>query len=215
MKYIAGNEIKSHSDDFKEGIAYRDHKISFVLNRINGKRVLDLGCVMHNPNNMASKYWLHKAIKEKSSELVGLDLYEDGVKRLCESGYNVVHGDAQEFQFEKKFDVIVAADIIEHLHNLEGFFISCRENLCTNGDLLISTPNPWHWRYIVKSLHKQVTVNKEHTCWFCPATLGQLAARFGFRVESVSYGSRYMSDRVMPFPKRIKHTSFHTVLKII
>ena len=38
-------------------------RISFVLDRVADKDVLDIGCVMHNPENYKSGYWLHKAIR--------------------------------------------------------------------------------------------------------------------------------------------------------
>lgn len=214
MTYISGNKISAHDGDFSSNVALNDHKISFVQKHVDGKKVLDLGCVMHNPRNMESKYWLHRAIQTKANYLLGLDLYEEGVKKLNEAGYNVIFGDAQDFHIDEKFDVIVAADIIEHLHNAAGFFNSCIEHMTSNSKLLISTPNPWYWRYIVKAVYRPVTVNEEHTCWYCPTTLAQLSKRFGLVVDSVSYGSRYTVDNIMPLPKRLKHTSFHTVLKL-
>jgi hypothetical protein len=50
--------------------------------------------------------------------------------------------------------------------------------------------------------------NPEHSCWFCPTTLSQLAQRHGMAVTSIEYFSRYLSDRLLPLPKRLKNTSF-------
>jgi hypothetical protein len=33
--------------------------------------------------------------------------------------------------------------------------------------------------------------------------------RHGMDIVEVSFGSRYLRDRVMPLPRGVKHTSFH------
>ncbi len=194
--------------------AENDHKIRFCLDYILGAKVLDLGCVQHNPNNYQSKYWLHKALAANARAITGLDYDKEGVASLRRFGFNVTYGDACNFVMEDKYDVIVAGDIIEHLTNFDGFFKSCSMNLADDGVILISTPNPWYWRHIVKAaLFSRVPNNPEHTCWLDPVTLNQLAERYGFFVDELRYGSRYLKDRVLPLPKGIKHTSFHACLR--
>jgi hypothetical protein len=61
-----------------EPIDYADRKIAFVADRCRGKRVLDLGCVMHEPGAVHSRYFLHRAIQEVAASAVGLDLHAAG-----------------------------------------------------------------------------------------------------------------------------------------
>jgi 2-polyprenyl-3-methyl-5-hydroxy-6-metoxy-1,4-benzoquinol methylase len=212
--WLLGGNVHLVRNDFSEQIAFDDHKTKFVVNFCKGKDVLDVGCVQHNPENYKSKFWLHKALREISGSIVGMDLYEPGVAFLRDHGFNVIVGDAQSFDLGKQFDVIVAGDLIEHLGNLNGFLESCKKHLKPDGVLLISTPNPWYWRNVVKAaLHASVSNNPEHTMWLCPVTLRQLAARHGLTVTQVEFGSRYKRDTLMPLPKGVKHTSFHAVLK--
>ena len=116
----------------------------------------------------------------------------------------------------KKFDTIIAGDIIEHLNNFEGFFLSCKKHLRKDGVVVISTPNPWHWRYLIRSIFggEIDIVNPEHTTWFCPKTLRQLASRFSFEVIEIEYGSRFNRELFMPLPKGLKHQSFFTALRL-
>ena len=212
-RWILGRKTPADNQDFSDRIAFRDHKIAFVLRHVQGKEVLDLGCVQHNPENYKSRYWLHKAIASVASRLEGMDLYAEGVLYLRERGYNISIGDATRFDLGRRFDVIVVGDLIEHLENFEGFVGSCRAHLRPDGKLLISSPNPWYWRNVVKAIFRsEVANNPEHTCWLCPRTLRQLVRRHGMEVVEVSFGSRYLRDRVMPLPKGVKHTSFHAVV---
>jgi SAM-dependent methyltransferase len=213
QKHLKGRQLAADARDFSAAIDVNDHKIAFILGYCAGKDVLDLGCVSHDPANYQSKYWVHRAIRGSAGSLLGVDLYSEGVNDLRKLGFNVQVGDAQNLNLGRTFDVIVAGDIIEHLEDFSGFFESCRRHLAPSGRLLISTPNPWYWKYFVRAaLSVEVPNNPEHTCWLCPRTLRQLAARHDFDVERIAFGSRYLRDRLMPLPRGWKHTSFHAAL---
>lgn len=208
--WLLGNSIKPNTQDFSEKIAWHDHKIRFAVHYCRDKDVLDLGCVQHNPENYKSRYWLHKALAKVAKSLEGMDLYEEGVEYLKNVGYSVFIGNAECFNTGKKYDVIVAGDLIEHLENLGNFLTCCKLHLRPKGRLLISTPNPWYWRFVVKAIFlRRVNANPEHTLWMCPTVLGQLLSRHGMSIEYWEYGSRYIKDRIIPLPSGVKHASFN------
>lgn len=214
--WLLGKAFELREKDFGDDVAFDDHKVKFVTKWCLDKDVLDLGCVQHNPEAYKSRYWLHKAIKSVASSVLGMDLYQPGVSYLRDKGFEVVSGDAQDFSLGRQFDIIVAGDLIEHLENLHGFLSSCKKHLRSGGKLLISTPNPWYWRHVVKAaLSARVQDNPEHTLWLCPVTLSQLAARHDLKLVEIVYGSRYMRDRMLPLPRGIKHTSFHAALEMV
>lgn len=212
--WLLGSGREPDVNDFSAETAWNDHKIRFVTLHCRGRDVLDLGCVQHNPENYKSKYWLHKAIAQVAKTLEGMDLYAEGVEYLNEQGYSVSVGDAESFSLGKTYDVIVAGDLIEHLGNPGEFLESCKSHLRPQGKLLISTPNPWYWRFMAKAFlfGGCVNPNPEHVLWMCPVVLAQLAARHDMKVENWHYGSRYWKDRLVPLPKAVKHTSFHAIL---
>lgn len=195
-------------------VEWNDPKIKFITDRCEGKSVLDLGCVQHDARFADNKYWVHKAIQAKAKNVLGLDLHEEGVKQLSAKGYNMVHGDAQNFDFDRTFDVVVAGDLIEHLSNFGGFLESCARHMTKQSSLIICTPNPWHWHKVIKAGLGPVPVNEEHTCWMCPKTLEQLAARFDLRVATVEYGSMRTKDSFLPLPKRLRHASWFSELRL-
>ncbi len=200
--------------DGKDVINFSDAKIAYVTERCKAKEVLDLGCVQHTRISYLNKNWLHKAIISVAKSVKGLDLYKDGVVALQEQGYDVVYGDAQDFNIEQKYDVVVAGDLIEHLSNFDGFFKSVSSHLKDDGIFLIATPNPWHWIRCVRSaMGITIRVNPEHTAWFCPDTVRLIGKRFGFEVVDVAYGSERFKDRMLPFPRTFRHQSFFMTLR--
>jgi len=196
-----------------EPIDYADWKTAYVTKRCAGRRVLDLGCVMHSPEAYKSRYFLHRAISEVAREVIGLDLNPEGVERLNAVGYRAVVGDAEAYAFAEPFDVIVAGDLIEHLGNLDGFLKSSIKALAPGGRVIVQTPNPWYWRNIVKAvLYREVPNNVEHTCWFCPRTFRQLVERYGLTLDDIEFGSRYLRDRLMPLPRGLRETAWSAEL---
>ncbi len=213
-EYMLGSKRVPTTRDFSDEPAWDDYKIKFCVKYATEKDVLDIGCVHHNPENYRSRYWLHKALVKVGKSVEGLDLYDEGVRYLNNLGYNIHTADAQDFDLGRTYDVIVAGDLIEHLNCVGDFLECCRRHLRPDGKLLISTPNPWYWRNVVKAaLRGRVRPNAEHTLWMCPDTLRQIADRYSFRVRDVIFGSRYMKDRLVPLPQGVRHTSFCAALE--
>jgi 2-polyprenyl-3-methyl-5-hydroxy-6-metoxy-1,4-benzoquinol methylase len=192
-----------------EPIDFGDAKIRFAVERCRDKRVLDIGCVAHEPQVFNSRHFLHRAIHAVAAKTTGLDLHAEGAEHMRSRGFDVRVGNAEGFDLGDTFDVIYAGDIIEHLTNIDGFMRSVDAHLAEGGMLIVATPNPWFWRNIAWSvLRPEVPNNPEHTCWFCPRTWRQLAERYGFTLGQISFQSRYWRERLMPLPRGIKHTSW-------
>ena len=194
--------------------SFNDAKLDYFCARAAGKEVLDLGCVNHDPSDESSRFWLHKALREVAADIVGVDYLQDAVDVLNAQGYNVVRADVQDFDLGRQFDVIVAGDLVEHLNNQDGFLTSCLRHLKPDGVLVISTPNPWFWKHSVLSiLHTEVPNNDEHTCWFCPRTYRQLAARYGLELGEIRFVTRYWKDRIWPLPRGIRNPTWLATLR--
>jgi len=98
------------------------NKVKFILPYVKGKNVLDIGVVAHVSKTYYRPNWLHKHIYKASKRCVGIDILKTGVKSLTDRGFEVYVADAQSFSLSEQFDVIVAGDILEHLHDTKGFF---------------------------------------------------------------------------------------------
>lgn len=78
------------------------------------------------------------------AELVGLE-YDPRLVELTKTkveNAKIVQGNAEEFNFDnKKFDIIVSFQVIEHLYNPEAMLNSVEKHLKPDGIFIFTTPN--------------------------------------------------------------------------
>lgn len=156
-----------------------------LLKWIVGPSILDVGCAGHIPKP-GSPYWLHGRLRERFPSVTGIDLNAENIQRLRADGYDNIHvASAENFSLDAKFDTILAGELIEHLSNPGLFLERCRAHLNTDGRLVVSTPYAYALLNMAYAFIKypKTCQNDEHTVWFCPTTLRQLAERYGFQVE--------------------------------
>jgi SAM-dependent methyltransferase len=129
-----------------------DHDIHYTLKRSstgshaqivsaieNGSAVLDLGC---------SNGLLARPLLEKDVRVTGVDAGPG--ERLSKelAGYYQRDLDLPlELPYERVFDYVVCADVIEHLRNRAQLLRGARRYLKPDGKLIISTPNIALWFY--------------------------------------------------------------------
>ena len=164
-------------------------RLDIIKEHCVDKEVLDIGCIHHDVTNTENASWLHKTIAEISSDVLGVDYLEDEVNLLTGRGYKIVAADVNKpLQIERKFDVIVVGNIIEHLSNFEGLLNNVRNLMKPDGVVLISTANPFfREQYFFSAFKNDIIVNPEHTCWIDPVTLDQLCQRFDLITQDVRW----------------------------
>ena len=157
------------------------NRIERILKYCEGE-ILDIGCLQHNLDNVNSEDWLHGVLCKHFSKVVGIDIADD-VLELRRLGYEVYKADAEDFNLGRKFDTIVAGEIIEHLSN-PGKFLECvKKHLKKGGKLIITTPNVFWVEYWVRKLFKKLKVNEQHTAWYDYTVLSQLVSRYDFEIK--------------------------------
>ena len=150
--------------------------------------VLDLGfwgqgVMMHHDN------WVHRLLLNRGREVYGLDVEFDPaqVARLPHPE-RYKKASAEDFDFDVKFDVILAADLIEHLSNLGSFLAACGRNLKSGGRLVVTTPNCFNLFNLASKLTKtEPIMNKDETVYFNHRALRQLLGKHGWKVDEASY----------------------------
>ena len=146
-----------------------------VLQRIpeTTETILDIGCARHSEEKRESANLHEYLITNTQCHIQGIDVLEEEVEKMRDEGYDVQVGDAETFESETEFDVIVAGEVIEHLKNIGKFIRTAESNLAVGGKLILTTPNPDGFAYFRKALFNQPN-NPTHTCWVDPQNLEQL-----------------------------------------
>lgn len=142
------------------------YKKGIILEYIKNKEVLDLG-------STTNKGDMFDLIKRLAKNVIGVDLQKSDDPQIIE-------GNVENINLNKKFDVIIAGDIIEHLDNTGLFLDNMYCHLKDNGLLLITTPNAKSLAYLF------FKGNPQHTCWYCQHTLRQALERHKFKIEKIN-----------------------------
>lgn len=157
-------------------------KFDRILQLCRGKDVLDCGCVgskLEDASGMSATS--HYQIVQAARHCVGVDIISDEVEKREAAGYDVRLANVETMSLGEMFDVVVAADIIEHVSNAGLFMDRAWDHLRDGGLLCVVTPNPSSVNVVFKAvLGVRAAVNPEHTCWYDPTTLAQLTKRHGF-----------------------------------
>lgn len=163
-----------------------------ILPYVVGKSVLEIGCVgMGKHDTIGGKNFIAGYVKPLSKEWVGIDINADGVKELQKHGFDARLIDAEKpFDLGRKFDVVLAEEVLEHLTNLPVFFENVRWHLKKDGLLIITTPNPISPSFFFQRLFggeiKDVSINN-HTFWQTQETLANLLRKYSFKVVDILY----------------------------
>jgi 2-polyprenyl-3-methyl-5-hydroxy-6-metoxy-1,4-benzoquinol methylase len=121
---------------------------------------------------------------------------------------------------DKKFDLIIANDVIEHIEDTEAFFAVLKQHLRDDGDLLLSVPNIRNVKLLYHIFlrgtfprHDAGLFDKTHLRWFCRKDIETLSVKAGLKVVDHSYGGRFVSGRLTHF-RWMEFVSLHNLFRL-
>jgi hypothetical protein len=159
---------------------------------VAGKKVVHFGCVDHLPlleQRRKEGIWLHEVLAGTCTDLVGVDINEQGVQYMKDAGFetynsNVVTEHPPAEIVTKKWDYIVAGEVLEHIDDPVMFLKAIREKYgaCTER-IIITVPNALSYTNFRFALRNIEMINSDHRFWFTPFTLLKVATQAGIVVE--------------------------------
>lgn len=173
----------------------------YIKDYCSGKDVLHIGCV-GTAYKDTNKYnpWLHKEITKFANSNTGVDWSISNIAHVKQYFPDTVifEGDATDLNLNKKFDVIVAGEIIEHITDLNGFFRSIKRHMHENSVLILTTPNPFRLNNIIDCILRRNTRSQssDHVMYFDVWTMKVLLERFNLELDTYYFNTEVAKQRI-------------------
>jgi 2-polyprenyl-3-methyl-5-hydroxy-6-metoxy-1,4-benzoquinol methylase len=166
-----------------------------------GKRVLELGC--------ATGY-MSRALRDRRCQVVAVEIDAKAAERAAAFCERVLVGDLDRLELardlgEDRFDVVVAADVLEHLKDPLATLRAVRSVLKPDGYLLASIPNIAHGsvRLALLSGHFPYSetglLDHTHLRFYSRETMEKLIEEAGFAIVHLERHEVPLADSEVPY----------------
>jgi 2-polyprenyl-3-methyl-5-hydroxy-6-metoxy-1,4-benzoquinol methylase len=168
--------------------------MEFLRAECRGKSVMHLGCSSgrYLKDRLERGSLLHAVLSQEAAEMHGLDLDEQSLQEMRGLGFANLHqGNAEKLDnidINRKFDVVVAGDLLEHLTRPGAMLDGVKRLLTPRGRFIVSTINAFGLHFQLRRWSGRYVEHFEHVCFYSPETLAHLFERHGYRVVEM-YGA--------------------------
>lgn len=172
-----------------------------------GKTVLDVGC--------AAGY-LGAELKNRGNQVFGVEVSDLAARAAADRLDGVIVGNIEDLDLpypKGHFDVIICADILEHLFQPAEALMKLRQYLKDDGVLIASIPNIAHWSVRLKLLFGRYDyeeaglLDRGHIRFFTFDSALKMIRAAGFKV------ARY--DTAVALPKGLNKVSYYLKFDVL
>jgi 2-polyprenyl-3-methyl-5-hydroxy-6-metoxy-1,4-benzoquinol methylase len=177
---------------------YIKNREAFIVDKCKNKKVLHLGCCdsPYTEFKFSKEIALFQRIEKVCKAQKGLDIDKAAIKYLHGIGFkDVVFFDLNQpgdVNFEP--EVIVFADTLEHLMNLETALSSLKRLMNEETELIITVPNGTMFFRIKGNFLGKIEEHKDHKVSFNYSSLKQLLNFNGLKVDNILLASELNID---------------------
>ncbi|UZN08556.1 class I SAM-dependent methyltransferase [Leptospira santarosai] len=179
-----GSEVVSVLSWLRESDADDERRYNFLRSKLMDKRLLDFGC--------GAGGFLLKALKETSiSEGIELELRLQ--EHYKEKGLKVWTNLEKVINTNRKFDIITAFHVIEHLTDPRKTISQLASMLSDDGELIIEVPNSNDALLVLyeSDAFSKFTYWSQHLFLFNNDTLAKLIKQSGLKLNWIKQVQRY------------------------
>ena len=178
---------------------YIKNREMLILDKCAGKKVLHLGCCDSpiTEFKFEKETLLFQRIEKICAIQLGLDFDQNSINYLNNKGYkNIVFFDlnkASKIDFSP--DVIIFADTLEHLMNLETALISLKGLMNERTELIITVPNATMFERVIGNFRGYIHEHEDHKVSFTYTALKQLLLFNQLTVSDIFLSDQLNIDR--------------------
>ena len=165
-----------------------ENRYDRILKLVINKDVLDIGCTWVDDDGT----WIHGKMVAVARNVTGIDITD--VEKFRARGFNIIQQSADEpYDLHRLFDVVVAAEVLDHTANLGIFMENVRRHLKPDGIFVLAMHNPQAFEFFVEQLFFRGSLRTyQHTHWQNETTMRNLLDRYGMKLirrEFYHYGA--------------------------
>ena len=176
-------------------------RVDEIVRQCRGKSVLNIGMGgWVESQELGDRYLtqdalqdsVHYRIGQVAARLVGTDILADSLgkmARLVPGDYVCADLMAADFasHFPEQFDIVVFAEVIEHLDDFRTALANIRAVLKPGGLMVLTTANAFSADRIAKMLLNYEANHEEHTSYFSFMTIRRLLEMNRFRIRRFDF----------------------------
>ena len=181
-------DIQKRFDNVAKSKTFKHIRETYDL---KNKSVLDIGCT----------YGEFLAHFGKNS--VGVTIVQEETDYAVKHNLDVITGNIEDnnFSIDKKFDVIFANNLFEHLYSPHNFLVKVKKNLNSGGVLILGVPCIPKISSLMKIKKFRGSLASNHINFFTYETLVKTVERAGWNVQlcrSFHFKNTFI-DKIMQF----------------
>ena len=159
---------------------------ALILDMAKGRRVLNVGAAGNATyyREHGGDGWLHAHLAQTAEVLVGLDLDTDEVRAATDLGFDIHIGNCENVDLNETFDLIVLADVLEHVDNSTQALMNMMHHLNPKGKVVLTTPNATFFGNVANALLRRgPNVYWDHVNLYTPEHIQALCDRHGWMLS--------------------------------
>jgi len=203
---------------------------SFILECAQGKTVLHIGMGGHlDDPGMVDTYLkldlatqtIHGKLSKVAARLDGIDINERPLAAMSKAvpGFyafcDVCSPDFGSILGDRRYDLIVFGDTIEHLDDPKSALRNLRSVLTNDGILLVTTVNAYSFESVIKLLFRYESVHDEHTAYYSYSTLRRLLAMNRLELVDFRFCTHMHLKKLDSFAHRVSYYTSQLIVRAL
>jgi len=184
---------------------------ALILDMACGKQVLNVGAAGNATyyREHGTDEWFHARLAQTANVLMGLDLDGDEIQVAAGLGYDIHMGNCETTNLGAVFDLIVLADVLEHVDSPAQALANMMSHLRPGGKIVLTTPNATFFGNVINALLRRGPhIYWDHMNLYVPENIQALCDRHGWTLVQTHLYS--MTDR-RTLSLRLKSALIHFV----